>query len=258
MSAALTLLLAGVGTAALLRAVDRVARGVDDRIGRGVRPAIGITALAVVAGAAGAVLWITAALSAGWRGPAFLGAEVVGTVTGEAAAGLVLVGGAAGARKRLACTVPPSWSVAVALGAAPVLLTVSWAYERLLQRFVAVTPQAALHTLLTLPPEAQTVGVIAIVAVAPLAEELLFRGAWFGRLQPMVGTRAAVLVTGLGFGLSHAGSPWTVPLLTALGVGLGALRAASGSVWPGVLVHAVNNGIAVAAVMAGDRLSRYV
>jgi uncharacterized protein len=82
--------------------------------------------------------------------------------------------------------------------------------------------------------------------VAPFAEEFLFRGFIFTALRNWRGVLPAALITGLLFGGVHAGSAPAVDLvpLAALGFGLCLLYRATGSLYPCVAAHCVNNTIA--------------
>jgi membrane protease YdiL (CAAX protease family) len=84
-----------------------------------------------------------------------------------------------------------------------------------------------------------------VCVVAPLAEEMFFRGFLFGALRKR-GLILALLVSGTAFGLAHvASSPigFIVPL-AALGVILALLYERTGSLWPSIALHALNNSIA--------------
>jgi membrane protease YdiL (CAAX protease family) len=81
------------------------------------------------------------------------------------------------------------------------------------------------------------------VAVAPVVEELTFRGVGYGLLEPL-GRTAAVLWIGLAFGLAH-GLVEGLPILIVFGAGLAFLRARTDSVYPGMVVHAAFNAIAL-------------
>ena len=83
------------------------------------------------------------------------------------------------------------------------------------------------------------------VSLAPLVEEALFRSALLLPLTRRIGARAGIGLTGVLFGLMHLSDPQAVPPLIVLGVGLGALRLASGSLWPPLVLHISNNLIAV-------------
>lgn len=67
-------------------------------------------------------------------------------------------------------------------------------------------------------------------AAAPLAEELVFRGAVQGLLRPL-GPRAAVCVQAALFAVQHGGAAGIAYALV-LGVLLGTIRAAHRRVWP--------------------------
>lgn len=88
-----------------------------------------------------------------------------------------------------------------------------------------------------------------IVLVAPVVEELLYRGLGFGLLTPFVGSVPAVLVTGVAFGLAH-GLVLGLVVLSVFGFILGWLRQQTDSVYPGMIVHAVWNGAALLAAVA--------
>lgn len=91
------------------------------------------------------------------------------------------------------------------------------------------------------------IGVTFIVCVcAPLAEELLFRGYFFGALRSN-GFWTAAILTGLAFGLVHVlGSPIAFILpLAVLGAALCFIRERTGSIFPCMALHCVNNTLAL-------------
>src|SRR5215210_8768637 len=90
---------------------------------------------------------------------------------------------------------------------------------------------------------------VLLAFVAPLAEELFFRGFLFGVLRERIGIVWGALTTGVVFGLVHvAGSPVeTVGVLVVLGVLLCALYQRTGSLLPCIGLHAINNAISFAA-----------
>lgn len=84
-----------------------------------------------------------------------------------------------------------------------------------------------------------------VCVVAPIAEELFFRGFLFGGLRKR-GLVVALLVSGVAFGLAHVASApigFIVPL-GALGVLLALLYERTGSLYPSIALHALNNSIA--------------
>jgi len=84
--------------------------------------------------------------------------------------------------------------------------------------------------------------------VAPFVEELLYRGLGFGLLTPFVGPLPAIIITGIAFGLAH-GLVLGLPVLAIFGMVLAWLRWQTGSVVPGMIVHALFNGLALAVAV---------
>jgi membrane protease YdiL (CAAX protease family) len=96
-----------------------------------------------------------------------------------------------------------------------------------------------------------TLGVLASCLVfcvaAPICEEFLFRGFIFGALRSWRGPLVAAVVTGVLFGAVHAGSAPVVDLvpLGVLGMLLCGLRQFTGSLYPCIALHALNNSAAL-------------
>jgi membrane protease YdiL (CAAX protease family) len=84
---------------------------------------------------------------------------------------------------------------------------------------------------------------VVVVTLGPFAEELFFRGLGVRALS-FFGVAAAVLVTGVVFGLAH-GILGALPPLALFGIGLAWVRAGSGSLWPGVIAHVSYNGLGI-------------
>lgn len=84
----------------------------------------------------------------------------------------------------------------------------------------------------------------------PVVEELAFRGAGFSLLARF-GPTAAAVATGIAFGVAH-GLVRGLPILVALGIGLGLLRAFTRSVYPCVALHAIFNAISLITVVFRD------
>ena len=84
---------------------------------------------------------------------------------------------------------------------------------------------------------------VVIVLLAPVVEELTYRGLGVTLLERF-GRALAILVTGIAFALSH-GLVEALPAFIAFGAGLALLRVRSESVYPGIVVHALFNGIAL-------------
>lgn len=88
-----------------------------------------------------------------------------------------------------------------------------------------------------------------VVVCAPIAEELLFRGYFFGALR-RIGFVPAAVITGAAFGAVHvAGSPIAFLLpLAVFGALLCLVRERTGSLYPCVGVHCFNNALALSSL----------
>lgn len=86
---------------------------------------------------------------------------------------------------------------------------------------------------------------LVLVALTPaLCEEYLFRGYMQRQLERRVPVWAMLLLVGLVFGLYHLRLTQALPL-SFLGAYLAFAVWATGSLWTGVLLHLLNNGLAV-------------
>jgi uncharacterized protein len=88
-----------------------------------------------------------------------------------------------------------------------------------------------------------------IVALAPLTEEIFFRGFMFTGLRRRMPFAAAAAISAGLWGLFHYTGPGTwgvVVQLVVFGIALSWLYERTGSIWPPIAVHAVNNAIAFA------------
>jgi membrane protease YdiL (CAAX protease family) len=91
---------------------------------------------------------------------------------------------------------------------------------------------------------------IAICTVVPFVEELTYRGLGYSLLERF-GRWPAIVVVGLLFGLAH-GLVAELPIIALFGGVLAWLRARTNSVYPGMLLHAGFNLVAlIAAVTIG-------
>lgn len=91
-------------------------------------------------------------------------------------------------------------------------------------------------------PLAAALTVVSAIILAPINEELLFRG----MLQPVLAghfrsSRTAIIICAVAFGLFHYPLVHTMPALALFGLVLGYLRAKSGSLMLVILVHVIFN-----------------
>lgn len=85
---------------------------------------------------------------------------------------------------------------------------------------------------------------VVVIVVAPIVEELMFRGVGYGLLERF-GRAAAIVLVGIAFGLMH-GLVAGFPVIATFGIGLAYLRARTGSVYPCILLHASFNAAGLA------------
>jgi membrane protease YdiL (CAAX protease family) len=215
-----------------------------------------VTTLLVYGGAVAAVfglqLLVVTALAA--RGSGTLDLEGVGLaplLAGVSASSLGLVGiawVAAGRprRERLrlgASRRPASTLAAMIVGA----LALSQVLESLAY-LVGAGPGPSLdwiaRTLAAASPLELLLAVLVIGGLAPVGEELFFRGFMQTRLRQVWSAGPAILVSALAFGLIHG--EWAHGVLAAgLGLYLGLIAERTGSVLPAVLCHVANNTMSV-------------
>lgn len=91
----------------------------------------------------------------------------------------------------------------------------------------------------------ELVALLLLVAVAaPFAEELFFRGMVYPLLRGRLGAVAAIILNAAIFAVAHV-VPLLVPGLFVVGLLLAYLRERSGSIWPPVLFHMLQNATAL-------------
>jgi CAAX protease family protein len=85
-------------------------------------------------------------------------------------------------------------------------------------------------------------GALVVIVVAPLCEELFFRGFLFRVLRTRMPLWVAALIDGVLFGVVH-GELVIVPILTALGMVLCWVYERTGTLFAPIALHALNNTI---------------
>lgn len=92
---------------------------------------------------------------------------------------------------------------------------------------------------------------VTLVIIAPVAEEAIFRGYLYGKLRKSISMWGTIFVTSLLFGLLHM--KFDGGLLAGANVGLDVfilsvvmcgLREVTGSIWAGIVLHMMKNGLA--------------
>jgi membrane protease YdiL (CAAX protease family) len=86
------------------------------------------------------------------------------------------------------------------------------------------------------------------VFVAPFCEEIFFRGFVFAGLLHRMPVGWAIVLSALLFAIAHL-DPGSFAVLFIIGLALAVLRWRTGSLWPGIVLHAINNGIGALAII---------
>lgn len=146
---------------------------------------------------------------------------------------------------------PISWKltgISLLLGAASTILTDE--LDRLLNPFIKMPQelQDMIFDLLKFDSWQEGVALfIAAVLMAAVIEEMLFRGLLQRALERRLGVAPGLVLSALAFALIHF-NPWWMAQILILGITLGVLAWRSDSIFPSILVHGVNNAIALTAL----------
>ena len=146
---------------------------------------------------------------------------------------------------------PAAW-LATLVGA-PSALVVGIGFGEFVNRYLFPVPDQVIEAFgesLALPSMG-LVQTLLFLAVAPgIFEEVAFRGALLHGLRKQMKPWMAVLVGGMVFGLFHV-SLFRILPTALLGVILGTVVVLSGSIFPAILWHFLNNAMAVVPSMKG-------
>jgi membrane protease YdiL (CAAX protease family) len=82
--------------------------------------------------------------------------------------------------------------------------------------------------------------------IAPVVEEIFFRGFVFGGLRPRYGWVKAAAISSAAFAVLHL-TPTAILPIFILGFIFAFLYQISGSIWPGILMHILTNSLALGA-----------
>ena len=84
---------------------------------------------------------------------------------------------------------------------------------------------------------------ISLVVIAPIAEEIIFRGWLYGKLRARLSLIPAVLLTSILFGAVHG--QWNVGVnVFVMSIVMCLQREITGTVYSGIILHMLKNGIA--------------
>ena len=151
----------------------------------------------------------------------------------------------------------PSWrdgefALYGVLLAVPMTMGLSVVVTGIGERYFNEIPPQVGHDILKALQESEswftTLGLLlSAVVIAPLLEELIFRGLVQSALLAILGSARRwliILIAAVVFVLIHSGLPWQVrPSLFLLGVVLGWAYERTGRLWTSILIHAGFNGV---------------
>ncbi|MBL1541388.1 CPBP family intramembrane metalloprotease, partial [Klebsiella pneumoniae] len=80
--------------------------------------------------------------------------------------------------------------------------------------------------------------------VAPIGEEILFRGVIQTYFTRRLGVIAAIFISSFWFALIHMDAAFFAPLFV-IGAALGLVRHLFGTIWAPILLHSLNNLMSV-------------
>lgn len=103
---------------------------------------------------------------------------------------------------------------------------------------------------LLLPGASVVLTLLALAVITPIAEEIFFRGFLMKGLVNRWGVAPGIIASAAIFAGLHFQPPVLVPVFIT-GLLLGSLYWQTGSLWPGILVHAAQNLIATLGIILG-------
>jgi membrane protease YdiL (CAAX protease family) len=150
----------------------------------------------------------------------------------------------------LALRQPGSWGRAMALSAAVVVAI--WLWEAVVSLLPLPESPGKEQGITNVPWEPAHAGAFAanlvlFAVIAPFVEELTFRGEGQSLLR-FLGRVPSILLVGVAFGVAH-GLVEALLILVPFGIALAWLRDRTNSTVPGMLVHGLFNGAALALIV---------
>lgn len=126
-----------------------------------------------------------------------------------------------------------------------------WGAE-ILSHLKELNAKLTMESMLTdgISPGLYVVLMLMAAVAAPIGEELFFRGFVYNAARRRLGVPGGVLLSALLFAAPHLG-PLAVPGIVLIGVYLAAMYERTRSLWVPILMHAMNNGLAITALFLG-------
>ena len=93
--------------------------------------------------------------------------------------------------------------------------------------------------------------ILSLVVIAPIVEEIVFRGLLFGALAGRLGILGSAVITAVLFGAVH-GDPILFPTLVAMGFVTALAYAGTGNLWVAITLHALNNALGAAFIVGAS------
>jgi membrane protease YdiL (CAAX protease family) len=153
-------------------------------------------------------------------------------------------------RETFALRAPNSWGRALVIGVATLVIAyaISFLEVALVQGAGREQGEPEFWDPTRIP--AWAANLFAIAVFVPIFVESLCRGLGYALFEPL-GAPVAVLVTAVAFTLAH-GVIVDIPVILATGIGLGYMRASTGSIFPCIALHGFFNGfgLVVAALVS--------
>ena len=149
-------------------------------------------------------------------------------------------------RKELGLSGMPTWTD---IGLSPIAFVVSTLLAAALTWIFTIFPwfnaeeaqDVGFSTYLA--PGDRIIAFLVLVVLAPIVEEIIFRGWLYGKMRNRLAAPWAILIVSLLFGLVHF--QWNVSVnVFALSVVLCVLREITGTIYAGILTHMIKNGVA--------------
>jgi membrane protease YdiL (CAAX protease family) len=112
---------------------------------------------------------------------------------------------------------------------------------------INTTSDDPLKDIVGLPIHVIAISVLAIAVLTPIWEEVLYRGAFLDGFSRRFGSVVGIALSSALFAISHMSFLGFAYLFT-LGIALALIKRFHQNIWAPIILHAVNNGIAVVAL----------